>query len=71
VKLKDKVEELERRIRELEARPQFVPVYYPVFQPVQYVPSIVPSWQPWQPQFTFTCGGNDGLPKFTGALVSS
>ena len=69
MKLKDKLEELERRVRELEARPQFVPVYWPVFQPVQpvpvwpmpqYVPPIVPSCQPWQSPFTVTCGSGSG-----------
>jgi hypothetical protein len=45
VKTKDKIEELERRIKELEGRPQYVPVYWPIY--VQPVPAYVPPPVPW------------------------
>lgn len=60
---KDKIEELERRIRELEARPVYVPIYIGSPQPN---PCHQPSpWyrQPWytsQPWSGYLGGGGIG-----------
>ena len=44
--LKDRIAELERRVRDLEARPVFVPQYVPI--PVQpYAPPTYPYPHPW------------------------
>jgi hypothetical protein len=64
VKIKDKIEELEKRVRELEARPIYVPLYHPI-----YVTPLQPAPNPFyvQPPFitytthspyfgTVTCG---------------
>lgn len=65
MKLKDRIDELEKRVRELEARPVYVP--YPIYpaQPLQqpwYQQPIIPqypspSWGPVTPtQYEVTCG---------------
>jgi hypothetical protein len=69
MKTKDKIEELERRIKELEARPQYVPIYWPIYvqpapmpapnpwyvQPcIPYAPVTYPMWISGNPT---TCGG--------------
>lgn len=78
MRLKDRVDELERRVRELEARPQQIPVYLPVYiQPPAPLPVYVqpqfpwygqPQWQPsqWQPPYFVTCG--DANPGGNGML---
>lgn len=43
--LKKKVEELERRVKELEARPAVI-IVMPVAQPVPYIESV-PQYPPW------------------------
>ena len=64
---KDKIEELERRIRELEARPVYVPIYigspqpsYPCPQPLLWSPY---PWQPSQPWWA-TAGGASQLGNY-------
>ena len=45
---KDRIEELEKRVKELEARPIFYPVPGPIYiQPI--MPPIYPQPQPWYP----------------------
>lgn len=46
MKMKDRIEELEKRVRDLEARPVWYPVPYYVAPPIQFTP---PS--PWSPQY--------------------
>ena len=60
MKLKDEIEELKKRVKELEARPQTYPVYWPIYVqpplPVNPYPYQVPT-QPWQnPWYVVTCG---------------
>jgi hypothetical protein len=58
--LRSIIEKLEARIRDLEARPQFVPMPYPVYVPPQpmYVnPVVIPYLPPSYPWYTITCGG--------------
>lgn len=55
----DRIAELERRVRELEARPPqivHVPVHVPVYVPAQ--PAWTPAWPnyPWSP--IITCGAS-------------
>lgn len=52
--LKQRVEELERRVKELEARPVYVPIYIPPQAPAPYQPHW-PNY-PW-----ITCGGAVGV----------
>lgn len=59
MKTKDKIEELEKRIRELEARPQYVPVYQPIYvqpAPMPYNPYV----QPYTGPYISYCGGANG-----------
>lgn len=54
MKAKDRIEELERRVRELEQRPiAYPPVYIPQPYPVPYYPSpyYVLPWIPPQPPY--------------------
>ena len=57
----EKIKELERRIRELEARPVYVPIYIGAPQP--YLPCPQPNYPqwpyPWNPSWT-TYGGMGG-----------
>jgi hypothetical protein len=75
MKTKDKIEELERRIKELEARPQYVPVYWPIYvQPAPmpapnpwYVQPFIPYAPVTQPMWQTTCGGEQNPQiSFTG-----
>jgi len=62
--MKDKIEELEKRVRELEARPVYVPVWYP--QP--YMPQPLPYFHPqnpWVPYSTTICD----MPATTGGQL--
>jgi len=68
MKTKDKIEELERRIKELEARPPQImsyPVYLPypyyVWPAAPYIPSPIPFPQPFQPTWYTTTCGNEAL----------
>lgn len=62
-----KLEELERRIRELEARPVYVPIYigspqpsYPCPQPLPWYAPRYPTWRPWYGIDTVaTCGAQE------------
>jgi hypothetical protein len=60
MKLKDKIEELERRVLELEARP--IPVYWPiyVYPSIPYTPPHPIPYQPfWQgPTYAATGWGS-------------
>ncbi len=52
--LAKRVDELERRVRDLEARPVYVPVpYYPPYAPLPEYP--VPYRNPWEPPWFVTC----------------
>lgn len=51
----DRIGELERRIRELEARPVYVP--YPVYPQPSVVPAPLPYVNPSIPWYT-TCGSD-------------
>jgi hypothetical protein len=52
-KLKKKINRLEKKIAELEARPS-IPIYIPYIVPSP-VPTYVPDpWQPWKPYVTWT-----------------
>jgi hypothetical protein len=48
--LRDQLNELQKRVKELESRPVFVPQPYPVYWPYYgqpyYIPPPVPYWQP-------------------------
>jgi hypothetical protein len=63
--LEERVKELERQVRELQARPVYVPA--PVFVPQPgsspSYPNFVPysPYNPWWQQYTVTCGGNLGI----------
>lgn len=67
--MKDKIEELEKRVRELEARPVFVPMpyYQPIFYPPNpYLPPVQPFWnQPWCAPYVTTCN----VPATTGGQM--
>ncbi len=53
---KSRIDELERRVKELEQRPQWVPVYVPQPQPVIIEQPYYPTYpQPWA-TYT-TCSG--------------
>lgn len=48
--MREKIEELERRIRELEARhPQVIIMPAPIYYPPQPVIPFSPGWQPYYP----------------------
>jgi hypothetical protein len=53
LKLKDRIDELERKVRELESRPI---VYPPVYYPYPAYPVFMPV-QPWHPPYHTTCKG--------------
>ena len=56
-----RIEELERKVRELEARPVYMPMlqYIPYYIPPTYIPSLIPYYpstpMPWQPPWIITC----------------
>ena len=57
--LQTQIDELKKRIEELERRPQFIPYmpvpYQPPYQPpVNPSPNTTPAW-PLYPPYTFTC----------------
>lgn len=54
--LQRRIEELEKQVRELQARPVYIPVYTPPVLPQPYYPQ---PWQPypWYQLPTVTCGG--------------
>ena len=54
---KQQIEELERRVRELELRPAYVPVYVPQYVP-QYVRPYFLPYAPSQPWWTFYGGSS-------------
>lgn len=59
---KEKIEELEKRIRELEARPVYVPIYVVPSQPVTPQPEYTPWWRnPW-----YCVSGTTALPVTFG-----
>jgi len=74
--LKKQIEELERRVKELEARPiVYQPIYYPVPQPY-YVPPPVPYYpQPWLPVqpwgVQITWGGGEPSSTTGGTSVAT
>ena|SRR5665213_1259643 len=67
MKFKQRIEELERKVKELEARPVFIPypvypapVSIPVPYPIPYIPYIPqPHYPPYPltPWYITTCGG--------------
>jgi hypothetical protein len=63
MKLKDRIDELEKRVKELEQRPI---VYPPVYVPAPYVPAPanipLPYIPPWQSPFT--CGRTTAMGPF-------
>lgn len=71
--LKERIEQLERRVRELEARPSMVAYPPPVFVP--YVPLTYPAIQPvWPHPWPYpstpivTCEDRSGSITSTGLL---
>lgn len=71
MKTAEKIQELERRIRELEARPVYVPIYVgsPLPQPCHQ--PLYPTTQPWQSPW-ITWGGGVGAQTVTaGGAVAS
>jgi len=72
MKTKDKIEELEKRIRELEARPVFVPVYQPIYvQPAAPYPHpYIPHWYPAHWGQTI-CGTGVGIAPQCGTLEAN
>jgi hypothetical protein len=51
-KLEERIDELEKQVRELQVRPVYVPVF-PPSNPPAYAPAINIPWQPLHP---YTCG---------------
>ena len=75
---KQKIADLEKRVKDLEARPQAptiivlpanpLPVI-PYIQPAPYIPPYTVPYSPYQPWWTTTCGSastnSDGILTFT------
>lgn len=70
MKAKDKIAELEDRIKKLEARPpQYYPVYFPVYVQPTYVPVPnyfgIPPYVPYSPMYY---GGGTAIGTYQGGL---
>jgi hypothetical protein len=61
-KLQERIDELEKQVRDLQARPVYIPVFPPSNPYIlPYVPPITIPWSPLQPTYTSSQSGQNTI----------
>lgn len=68
ISVEERIAELERRVRDLEARPVYVPVpLYPTLPPYQPIGPL-PYRATWESPWVVNCYGENGCKQFDAAI---